>query len=84
MYGIPQEYLDSHIFKRIIAKTEDIKQLSIPSSDNIIKFAASFTVKNINLGTFADWSYPDLGCAELLIKCFTQTIKCGQKSKKPG
>lgn len=74
-YGIPAEYAGSRIIQRIFDRTNDIRQLPNTPFDKVIEFAAEFTTRNITIDTVKKWgSFPDLECAELVIRCFTEIV----------
>lgn len=75
-YGIPKEYTDSLIIQRIFGRTNDIRQLPDIPFNKVIEFAVEFTTRNITIDTVKKWSnLPDLECAELVIKCFTEILQ---------
>lgn len=74
-YGIPKEYANSRIIERVLDRIKDILQLPNIPANEIIEFAAEFTTRNITIDTVKKWSsFPDLECAELVVRCFTEII----------
>lgn len=74
-YGIPNEYANSQLINRIVNTTNNIRQLPNIPANKVIEFAAEFTTRNITIDIVKKWdSFPDLECAELVIRCFAEIV----------